>query len=1314
MLRTRSLILSLITAAALAALAAQPALAGMTERVSVSSTGEQGGAFLWPWGDSWGNSISADGRYVAFASQADNFAPGDRNYAWDVFVRDRLTGRTGCVSLSNEGQLGDYDSWEPSISADGRFVAFVSGADNLVPGDTNGRKDIFVRDRLTGRTEIISVSTGGEQGEQSRTPSISADARFVAFVSEASNLVPGDTNAVLDVFVRDRLTARTERVSVSSAGEQGDGPSDIPSITADGRFVAFSSQATNLVPGDTNAKDDVFVRDRLTGRTEMVSVSTSGEQGDWHSRSPSISADGRFVAFHSFASNLVPGDTNAWDDVFVRDRLTGRTEIISVSTGGEQGDWHSRTPSISADGRFVAFVSSASNLVAGDTNGKEDVLMRDRVTGATERLSVSSAGQQGDKESDLPCVSADGRLVVFTSYATNLVPGDTNNNPDIFVRDRLGYGGEPTTSPTTPYPPDPTTWYLHPGQTHAHYKAERVLGIPLAADLTPNQLADRYRLRGYSFMAATEHYPQYPLWTDATQPSGILRLHHSMEDTCSTHLLAFGFTPWQGWPPPPNTCLFSSWARANGVTRGGGVAVAAHPNESKYRWTLGMLDDCTGGGGSLTGLEIYNRGTDLLSLILGTNDHNPYALDLWDALLSENKGVWGFAGDDFTLPWPQFDGGCIVAVSPSQTADQSAIMSALKSGAFYASKGGWKNGLGAPRILGYWADSTTSTIHLVTSESARVSFVTGRFCSPPVWPTQRPDGSWEAALTYEAADRYVRAEARRPLTGATSWTQPIFIERLGMQTFTWQSPAPIAGRAAAPVIITFEGATLELAQPQSQVANVTASLVPVADRPGASPPMGYIGSCYRFLPQLPLDGTNTLTISYNPDDVRLFPEHTLSIYWYDTDQEVWVEVPSAVDTNAHTVIAGISKLGTFALSAPRPDELNAPNVSITSPASGAVLSGPATITATANDDSGVAGVSFYLDTILLEKDIWPADGWSCSADFSRYPNGAHTLTAVAEDACENRGTAQIPVTITGGTPPPAVSISAPAAGTTFWGRIDAAGAYADDQEGLELVVGLDENLLGVPTMSSGHWSISASVPPGMGGQRLLVVGGRDADGNPVSASVPVTVRVFNDVPVDSSQEQYIYAIARAGIAGGCYADPPQYCPFASVTRAQMAVFLCKAAGKQPLDRATPTFADVPRTHWAYGYIERLADPGSWGGTPPTSGIACPPGVPPGSRCYGPFQPVTREQMAKFLCTATGRQPMPTCSGTFADVPPANQFCRSIERLTDAASWPGGVAATSGCACPSGYPFGAKCYCPKSNATRGQMAVFLVRAFGIPL
>jgi len=661
-------------------------------------------------------------------------------------------------------------------------------------------------------TDRVSVdSSGVQENDSSWGASISADGRFVAFESDASNLVPGDTNGCEDIFVHDRQTGATERVSVDSSGVQGYELSESASISADGSYVAFESDASNLVPGDTNGREDIFVHDRQTGATERVSIASSGAQGNSGSYDPSISADGRLVAFYSYASYLVPGDTNGCHDVFVHDRQTGATERVSVDSSGVQGNGSSYSPSISADGRFVAFISGASNLVPWDTNGLDDIFVHDRQTGATERVSVDSIGVQGNDYSWAQAISADGRYVAFESGATNLVPGDTNGTIDIFVRDR----------------------------------------------------------------------------------------------------------------------------------------------------TLAINGDAT------------------------TTDSRSVALSI---------------------------------------------------------------------IYGNWGEM--------------------RFRNDP--------GAWSAWET---------CAARK------AWTL------------------------------------------------------------------------------LPCNATKRVYVQFRD------AAHVQSAPSYDE----------------------------IMLQAARPTGLS---ISING---GASCTNSASVTLT------LAATGAYEMCFRNESGTWSA--WEPFATSKSWvlssARGTKTVGFQARDACYN------------------------------------AAAEVTDQ---------------------------------------------------------IVRPTFDDVLCANSQRPYVEALVREGIAGGCGANPPLYCPTGNVTRAQMAKFLCIAAGKQTLDKATPTFADVPKAHWAYGYVERLADAASWPGGAPTGGCR----IEGTTKYFCPNDPVTREQMAKFLCVAASKSPMASCAGTFGDVTSANSFCRFIERLTDAPSWPGGVTVTSGCACPSGYPPAAKCYCPKANVTRGQMAVFLVRAFGISM
>jgi hypothetical protein len=445
--------------------ATQFLLGGTTTRVSIASDGTEGNGY------SNYSTISADGRYVAFQSQASNLVSNDTNSSWDIFVHDLEKGITARVSVASGGIQGNEGSLEALMSADGQYVTFSSYASNLVPNDTNGVWDVFIHERETGVTSRVSLASSGTQGNNiSESSSISVDGRYVAFQSSASNLVPNDTNGVFDIFVHDRETGITARVSVASDGTQANNTSFTSSISADGRYVVFRSTANNLVANDTNNVDDIFVYDRQTGTTSRVSIASNGTEGNNASEYPSISTDGRYIAFHSGASNLIVGDTNNVDDVFVHDRQTGQTNRISVASDGTQGNSYSYIPSILANSRYIAFRSYASNLVADDTNNVSDIFVHDWQTGTTSRVSLASDGTQGNDHSSKPAISADGRYVAFDSVASNLVVGDTNNTWDVFVRDQ----GEPTTStptitPTsssTPIPsPSSTSTVTNPGAT---------------------------------------------------------------------------------------------------------------------------------------------------------------------------------------------------------------------------------------------------------------------------------------------------------------------------------------------------------------------------------------------------------------------------------------------------------------------------------------------------------------------------------------------------------------------------------------------------------------------------------------------------------------------------------------------------------------------------------------------------------------------------------------------------------------------------------------------------------------------------------
>ncbi|MEM7111118.1 MAG: Ig-like domain-containing protein [Chloroflexota bacterium] len=401
---------------------------GDIERVSIHNDGTEGN------NGSNESTMSNDGRYVAFHSDASTLVDNDTNGVRDVFVHDRNSGLTTRISQHSDGTEGNGNSLYPFISGDGRYVTFYSAASNIADGDTNGQVDVIVHDRQTGINTIASVHSDGTQGDAGSTStSISDDGRYVAFSSSATNLINGDTNGLIDIFVRDRVAGTTIRISETSGGADSDGNGLIPRISGNGHYITYYSGASNLVANDTNARRDIFVHDLQTSITTRVSVSTAGVEANHNSERPGISDDGRYVAFQSDATNLVANDTNARRDIFVHDRNTGTTTRVSVHSDGTESDHNSISARVSGDGRFVGYESSATNIVDSDTNGSKDTFVHELPTSTTTLRSVDSSGAQGDHNSHHPSFNYDGSVISFQSRATNLVTGDTNGHYDTFV-----------------------------------------------------------------------------------------------------------------------------------------------------------------------------------------------------------------------------------------------------------------------------------------------------------------------------------------------------------------------------------------------------------------------------------------------------------------------------------------------------------------------------------------------------------------------------------------------------------------------------------------------------------------------------------------------------------------------------------------------------------------------------------------------------------------------------------------------------------------------------------------------------------------
>lgn len=392
-----------------------PTATGSTELVSINTDGSEppfsGFGTIAP-------AISADGRFVAFQSWR---LTGTTEY--EIYVRDRQTGTTEKASVANPPVPYALGGREPSISDDGRFVAFHAMG-SLPPGTCS----LLVRDRQLGTTECVHVSTTGQPLAGGSALHMSADGNLFAFWSDSKNLVANNTNHDLDLYMHDRAKGTTELISTTVAN-----PSTNFSMSSDGRFIAYAG----YLDGQTFGPMQLLITDRKTGQIATVSRA----KPDWWVDTdphPSISDDGRFVAFYG-GYILGPTEPNpGLPKIFVWDRQTGQSEIVSRSSLGEYANMDSRQPTISADGRYVTFITWSTNLVANDTNNRPDVFVRDRLLGTTDRVNVSTTGDQGNNEDPLmaqpPVISKNGRVVAFVSQSDNMVTGYPPNPSYLYYR----------------------------------------------------------------------------------------------------------------------------------------------------------------------------------------------------------------------------------------------------------------------------------------------------------------------------------------------------------------------------------------------------------------------------------------------------------------------------------------------------------------------------------------------------------------------------------------------------------------------------------------------------------------------------------------------------------------------------------------------------------------------------------------------------------------------------------------------------------------------------------------------------------------
>ena len=446
-LRPAACLLGVVVLASTSLLVVVNASAAAGDIVLASTTD----AGLTSSGESIEPSLSGDGSIVAFRSQG-RLDPTDTDPIVDIYVKNLTTGDISLASTSNQGVKGNGPSWRASLSSDGTRVAFRSKATNLDPGDTDLVWDIYVKDMVTGHLTLVSATQGGTKGNgDSDDPVLSPDGTQVAFDSTSTNLDPADTDPIPDIYVKDLVTGALTLASTTQAGVKGDGYSQGPSLSADGGVVAFRSQSDNLNVNDADTTQDIYVKDLGSGTLILASTTEGGTKGNGGANAPQLSADGNRVLFRTDSSNLDPIDTDSFHDIYLKDLLSGSLQLVSTTASGVKANDSCYNPSLSADASEAAFACFATNLDPNDVDPLLDIFVKDIGSGVVSLASAADDGTKTNGNSFFPSIAKDGSSVAFRSDATNLDPADTSTNPDIYVKQlHASSTGPPTISDFAP------------------------------------------------------------------------------------------------------------------------------------------------------------------------------------------------------------------------------------------------------------------------------------------------------------------------------------------------------------------------------------------------------------------------------------------------------------------------------------------------------------------------------------------------------------------------------------------------------------------------------------------------------------------------------------------------------------------------------------------------------------------------------------------------------------------------------------------------------------------------------------------------